>query len=314
MRFLPPFSLKQKYWLPLERAVKLAMWYGIFKPLAESLALKPEELRNSNDPLTDAVRDGTVFYIDGQFKGTFNAKISRRLNELGAVFNGTTKGWVLPQGLVPPEVSSAQVAADARYTEARRSLMRGIDDIGVESITRHLNINEKIEQAITWMDDDFAKTAKALSIPFRMTEEQKRIIAKEWGNNLEKYIVDWAAERITEMRRKVQLNAFEGRRAENLEKMLRTEYGASAAKAKFLARQETSLLLSKYQETRYKSAGVTRYRWSGADDERERPDHKALNGKIFSWDSPPITDHRTGARNNPGEDFNCRCVAVAIVE
>lgn len=92
------------------------------------------------------------------------------------------------------------------------------------------------------------------------------------------------------------------------------QYGASKAKAKFLARQETSLLMSKYQEERFKDLGITHYKWSGADDQRERPDHKLLNGKIFRFDDPPVTNRSTGAKNNPGEDFNCRCIAIAIVD
>ena len=61
---------------------------------------------------------------------------------------------------------------------------------------------------------------------------------------------------------------------------------------------------------RYKSVGVQKYRWSTAGDNRVRPEHKALNGKIFDWDNPPLS---TGGKH-PGEDFGCRCIAIPIVE
>ena len=160
----------------------------------------------------------------------------------------------------------------------------------------------------------FEKAVRAISISPKLTEAQRDIIADEWGRNLNKYIKSWADKTIFELRDRVQANTFAGRRAEALEDVIRENYGVSQRKAQFLARQETSLLMSKFRETRYGQIGVRRYRWSTSHDERVRSDHKHLNGKVFSFDSPPVTDARTGARNNPGEDFGCRCVAVGLVD
>ena len=41
--------------------------------------------------------------------------------------------------------------------------------------------------------------------------------------------------------------------------------------------------------------------------------HKDLDGKIFEFANPPITNEK-GDRNNPGEDWQCRCEAIPIVE
>ncbi len=60
------------------------------------------------------------------------------------------------------------------------------------------------------------------------------------------------------------------------------------------------------------SPGILEYRWSTSKDERVRHDHKALDTKIFSFASPPVTNLKTGARNNPGCDFGCRCIAIPI--
>lgn len=45
-----------------------------------------------------------------------------------------------------------------------------------------------------------------------------------------------------------------------------------------------------------------------------RADHRRLNGKIFSWNAPPIVDMRTGRRGHPGDDYQCRCVAIPVFE
>ncbi len=47
---------------------------------------------------------------------------------------------------------------------------------------------------------------------------------------------------------------------------------------------------------------TTHYVWRTRSDGKVRDSHRANDGKIFSWDSPPATGH-------PGEDFGCRCVA-----
>jgi SPP1 gp7 family putative phage head morphogenesis protein len=72
-------------------------------------------------------------------------------------------------------------------------------------------------------------------------------------------------------------------------------------------------LTSKFKQVKYESVGVSKYKWS-ISNVRTRPDHKALNGKVFSFDDPPISNTSTGARNNPGEDFGCNCQAIPIIE
>lgn len=100
--------------------------------------------------------------------------------------------------------------------------------------------------------------------------------------------------------------------------MIQDSYDVSANKAKLLALQETSLLMGKFKQVRYADSGVQEYRWgcvAGTKNHPVPPWHKALEGKIFRWDGPPITS-KLGEpvhRSNSGEDFNCRCFARPIV-
>jgi SPP1 gp7 family putative phage head morphogenesis protein len=56
-----------------------------------------------------------------------------------------------------------------------------------------------------------------------------------------------------------------------------------------------------------KQAGITdQYVWRTRRDERVRRSHRMNDGRVFSWADPPATGH-------PGEDYNCRCEAVAYV-
>lgn len=47
------------------------------------------------------------------------------------------------------------------------------------------------------------------------------------------------------------------------------------------------------------------YIWRTQEDDRVRPKHAENNGKIFSYNAPPPTDH-------PGKEFNCRCFAEEV--
>ncbi len=135
----------------------------------------------------------------------------------------------------------------------------------------------------------------------------------DYTENLDLYIQKWHDEQILRLRKKVSENVQQGFRAENLIADIQAEKKVSYNKAKFLAKQETSLMVSKYRQVRYEDAGINRYMWSTSRDQRVRHDHRELQGKIFRFDQPPVTDKNTGARNNPGEDFNCRCVAIPVL-
>ena len=314
MKQLKPLLLRDKYWASIEAEINRILYTFIYAPLIYTLKIQHTELMNTGNALVDAVKEGFVWYEDGHFAGQFNSTITKELKAIGAVFNAPSKTFSLVRELLPPDIRSAQAIADDRYDKLRKSFLTTLDDMHLETIDKLSEIPDEYMQTIEWMDEDFKKGVEGISIAPVLTEAQKGIIAAEWGQNLDKYIKDWAVENILKLRNQVQANTFEGRRAVELVDMLKSNYAVSRNKARFLARQETSLLLSKFRETRYRSIGANRYRWSTSHDERVRHDHKDLNGKIFSFDMPPVTNRRTGARNNPGEDFGCRCVAIGLVE
>lgn len=78
-------------------------------------------------------------------------------------------------------------------------------------------------------------------------------------------------------------------------------------RAKLIARDQTQKLNAAITRQRQTALGIVEYRWQTSDDERVRESHKRNNGKIFNWNSPP---KETG---HPGEDIQCRCVAIPII-
>jgi SPP1 gp7 family putative phage head morphogenesis protein len=125
---------------------------------------------------------------------------------------------------------------------------------------------------------------------------------------------------------KVVTESFEkGSRVEVLKKRVQERFGVSESKASLIARDQVLKLNANITKQRMQDAGVARYKWSTARDERVRgnpggkyPDtpgnHWRLEGKVFSWDDPPIVDEDTSRRAHPGEDYQCRCVAIPVFD
>ena len=91
------------------------------------------------------------------------------------------------------------------------------------------------------------------------------------------------------------------------------------SKANLLARDQVGTLSANLTRTRQESAGVEEYIWSSSGDERVRECHRELNGQKFRYDDPPamwyMTKHGkvySGRHCNPGEDYQCRCVAKPV--
>lgn len=106
------------------------------------------------------------------------------------------------------------------------------------------------------------------------------------------------------LRLKLDKNFEQGGRWEDLAKDIEDVGDVTESRAKLIARDQTSKMNGAFNQARQTSIGIAKYRWQTAGDERVRPTHHANDGKIFRWDSPPS---ETG---NPGEDVNCRCVAI----
>lgn len=84
--------------------------------------------------------------------------------------------------------------------------------------------------------------------------------------------------------------------------------GVSESRAELIARDQTLKLNAQISQERQASAGVSKYTWSTSLDERVRDRHRDLEGRVFSW------SERTPIGYRPGEDYQCRCVAIPYIE
>jgi len=318
-KVLRPILHRTAYNRALERELIDWLREAVFTPLL--LVLKEYEIptreNDAGSALIAALKAGTVIYTDGQFAGQFNAAISRELRELGAEFDSRSKTFRLAHDHLPYYLRGAIAEALSVSTEIHTALLSTLAAIG-----EHL---PKAEPAlpVTLLAGIFADLEKqfhgsveiveGLGLPFEFTASDRERMTEELTENLELGIKGFVADRLPTLRHMVEENLARGGRTDLLAKKLQAEFGFAQRKAEFLADHETGLLVSKYRQHRYESLGVQEYIWSTSNDERVRPDHKALNGRRFSFMNPPIVDRATGRRGNPGEDYRCRCVAQPIL-
>lgn len=121
-----------------------------------------------------------------------------------------------------------------------------------------------------------------------------------------------AAEQLTDVRALVRESAGKGRRVEDLANDLRERFGVSESRAELIAIDQTLKTNSDLSAVRFKEAGVERYVWSTSRDEKVRPMHAALEGRIFTIGDPPVVNEQ-GDRLEPGQDVRCRCVRLAVL-
>lgn len=85
--------------------------------------------------------------------------------------------------------------------------------------------------------------------------------------------------------------------------------GTQAARADLIAQDQTIKLIADLNRYRQEQAGIKRYKWVSKQDDRVRPLHRQLNGKIYEWGKPTGAEHGLP----PGQPIRCRCRAKAVI-
>lgn len=308
----------------IERDIKRLFKEEIYLPIIREIGARPKILTNSVEDLLEAIRSGRIQFYRGTFSGRFNATISKELRALGARWERTTGTFKLPLSSLPVQVKMAISSSESNFRAKLRAVDRRLAQILPEKIADRIKLNEHFDSVLWKVEDQFSKSLKKIAIPPKLSPEQTKRLSEEYQNNMKLWIKDWTEKEIANLRKNVQASVFAGNRFDAVIKIIRDSHDVSINKARFLARQETRLLVTKFKQTRYEDAGVSEYRWGISNNPIQpkgapyvkgmvRHDHGVLAGKVFAWNNPPVVDSNTGKRANPGQDYNCRCYAIPIV-
>jgi SPP1 gp7 family putative phage head morphogenesis protein len=302
----------------LEAQIDVILYDILFAPLIESIKENKRIFFNERDnsAIIKAIKSGKIRYGNNIFTGSFNATTAKEFRELGIKYIKRIKGYKKEMNNLPVNIQVAIAQREDSYKQMARQLVSTVDKISlnIDEATKNINFDNTLEKVFSDINKQFRKTVTdKIGLSINFTADQIKILSQEYTNNLKLEIKEFTQEETLILRQKAENIVLSGTRAKDFTKTIEERFDVSTKKAKFLAKQEISLLTSKYKQVKYESVGVSKYKWS-ISNVRTRPDHRALNGKIFSFDDPPISNIRTGAKNNPGEDFGCNCQAIPIIE
>lgn len=297
----------------------------IYLPLMRDLKIpRSKVLKNSIEDLVSAIQTGRITFSMGIFRGRFSAAISKELKRLGARWDRKQGTWKISQSFLPIEVRSAISASEVRFQEKIAEIDARLSALSPEIFADKLKVAGSFDTLLWKTDRSFEASIRGITISPKLSPETRRRVSQEWEKNMQLWIQDFTEKEVQKLRKDVQTAAFSGNRYESMIATIKKSYGVTQSKAKFLARQETSLLMAKYKQTRYEDAGVRKYKWTCVHMPKQkkgapyvpgevRYSHGILDGKVFRWDQPPVVNEK-GERKNPGQDYNCRCYAIPIVE
>jgi len=325
---LKPILEDTSYYDKIEKRIKELFKKEFYYPLLNLLDVEKKIINSVDDNLKKAIMSGKIYYSNGKFHGKFTSSISKQLVKYGAEWNKKDSTYSIKIEDLPMDIRSSISLSQRRYDERLNGIDKKLSNFDINSMLSKLNIAPIFDENINKVDKTFEESIKSITVVPRLSKNQRSRIAQEWQNNLELYIKNFADEQTRDLRKKVQDNVFvKGNRRESLIKGFMESYNVTENKAKFWARQETNLLMAKYKETKYTEAGVNEYEWRCVHMPHQpspnaiykagevRYSHGILEGKIFSWKDPPVTTPpgQSQRRNNPGQDYNCRCFALPIV-
>lgn len=114
--------------------------------------------------------------------------------------------------------------------------------------------------------------------------------------------------------------AQKGRRPEEIAKTMQQMCpGLTKTQIKRIARTETAKAQSALMQARCEDMGLDMYIWRTAKDGRVRDAHAEMDGVLCRWSDPPNPEAMFGGYNSgngypPGGIYNCRCVALPVVD
>lgn len=288
----------------------------IYFPLLRELKRPKRDLENARpDALVSALESGRLRFSHGTFFGKLDAELTKALRKAGAEWDAAKGVFRLQARDLPPAVQAAVATSETRFWRALSAVDKKLTEVLPEQLSERVKIAHYFDRTLYRIDQKFEAQVSGISFVPKLTPETRAKVAAGYTKDLQRYINDFTQKQVLELRKEIAARAERGDRYEGVVGAIKDSYGVSERKARFLARQETALMMASFKKARYQEAGIKQYRWQcvvGSPAHPVRPMHAALNGKVYSFDHPPITDDKDN-RNNPGEDYNCRCIARPIV-
>ena len=199
-----------------------------------------------------------------------------------------------------------------RHDQRTDATPRALLNVDWDTLVDQSGLNDVLNKIARSLQDRNSKYfEKILSTPPPAVGEQAQRIAAFRKSNIE--LVKRAGhDMIADLNDTLSAANAKGLRHEEIADQIQDRIGVGERRAKLIARDQTLKYNASVQQTQAQAIGLNEYTWSTSHDGAVRPIHKALEGTRHSYENPPMTNE-DGDRNNPGEDYNCRCQAIPYV-
>jgi SPP1 gp7 family putative phage head morphogenesis protein len=115
-----------------------------------------------------------------------------------------------------------------------------------------------------------------------------------------------------------------GLSSKEIRAQIKATTGLAQRRAKLIADDQVGKLNADIDRKQQLELGVEEYTWRTGQDERVRPSHRVLDGKICRWDNPNVYREKGsktwksraaigGELQHPGKAIRCRCMPIAIL-
>lgn len=145
-------------------------------------------------------------------------------------------------------------------------------------------------------------------------------VAHNTTNKAFSYVKGLADERKLELQDILKNSISQGDSITTISEEIKDVFKTTSWRSEVIARTEVVRSYNLGSLETMKAAGVEKYEWIAALDERTRPTHRERNGKIFSVErglqglDPVPTMVFSGGKWDASESINCRCRIKAIIE
>lgn len=182
------------------------------------------------------------------------------------------------------------------------------------------DISEKLKE---FEDREFAKQfEKSINVSIKEQADWWDMMRDNWTKNNYKLIRSNASRFIDNINLIVENAIISGTTVKELqEEIQKATSGLSDYKCRLLARDQIGKLQGQITQGQMTEVGLEMYIWSTSGDERVRDSHQEMEGLLCRWDDANVysedggktwIDRPSGAvLLHPGQDIQCRCVALA---
>lgn len=329
-KILRPIIYQDKWHEPLYREIYKAIYLSVFEPLLYEVQ-EVEAMTNDKDTILERyLKSGLIEYRDGKFSGQLSASISKEIKGLGGKF--VEKAWHLHPSKLPFKMRQLISVNERKMIALQERLTKNFDAMTgkTSSFVKNMTIQSMGVATMDRVSQEFKSTIlKNVAVQPKLDEEGLAKISRDYLTTIDlpirkkllrefedeaiKVVENFEQDVVEKLREKLNVMILDGRSRDAIKKEIMGQLKISKTRAKFIARQETSLLTTKFKKSQYQQYGVNTYKWVTVGDHKVRERHVELNGEVFDWDHPPIVDEKSGRRDHPGSDYNCRCQAFPIV-